>query len=64
MMEKQCYIILFLVFRTTNLHARAEEEVEDTKGVIRIRKSTKDRKRNDQKKKRTKGQARIYKAYI
>jgi hypothetical protein len=64
MMEKQWYIILFLVFRTTNLHARGEEEVEDTKVVIRICKSTKDRQRNDQKKTRTKGQARIYKAYI
>ena len=28
-----------------------EEEFEDTKGVIRIRKSKKDRKHNDQKKK-------------
>ena len=64
MMEKQWYIILFLVFITTNLHARGEEEVEDTKVVIRICKSTKDRQRNDQKKTRTKGQARIYKEYI
>jgi hypothetical protein len=37
-----------------------QEEFEDTKGVIRIRKSEKDRQNNDQKK-RTKEQATIYK---
>jgi hypothetical protein len=40
-----------------------EEELEDTKGVIIIRKSKKDRQRNSQKKKRTKGQTTIYKTY-
>ena len=38
------------------------EEFEDTKGVIRIRKSKKDSQHNDQKK-RTKGQTTIYKTY-
>jgi hypothetical protein len=39
------------------------EEFEDTKGVIRIRKSWKGRQHNDQKKKdkRTKGKTTIYK---
>jgi hypothetical protein len=37
-----------------------QEEFEDTKGVIRIRKSKKDKQHND-KKKRTKGQTTIYK---
>jgi hypothetical protein len=40
-----------------------EEEFEDTKGVIRIRKSKKNRQHNSQKKS-TKGQATIYKTYI
>ena len=39
-----------------------EEEFGDIKGVIRIRKSKKDRQHNGQKKKRTKGQTTIYKA--
>jgi len=38
----------------------SKEKFEDTKGVIRIRKSKKDRQHNDQKK-RTKGQTTIYK---
>ena len=37
------------------------EEFEDTKGVMRIRKSKKNRQHNDQKKK---GQPTIYKTYI
>ena len=37
-----------------------KEEFEDTKGVIRIRKSKKDRQHNA-KRKRTKGQTTIYK---
>jgi len=37
-----------------------QEEFEDTKGVIRIRKSKQDRQHNG-KKKRTKGQTTIYK---
>ena len=41
-----------------------QEECDDTKGVIRIRKSKKNRQHNGQKKnKRTKGQTTIYKAY-
>jgi len=39
-----------------------KEESEDTKGVIRIRKSKKDRQHNDQRKS-TKGQTTIYKTY-
>ena len=39
-----------------------EEEFEDTKGLIRIRK-TKDRQHNYQKKKKTKRQTTIYKTY-
>jgi hypothetical protein len=39
----------------------AKEYVEDTKGIIRIRKSKKNRQHNDQKKKTTKGQTTIYK---
>ena len=39
------------------------EEFEDTKGVIRIRKSKKDRQHNGPKKKSTKGQTTIYKTY-
>ena len=41
-----------------------EEEFEDTKGVIRMRISKKNRQHNDQKKKSTKGQTTIYKTYI
>jgi hypothetical protein len=43
-----------------------KEEFEDTKGVIRIRISKKNRQHNCQKKKykSTKGQTTIYKAYI
>ena len=41
-------------------YAFFEDKFEDTKGVIRIRKS-KDRQYNDEKKKRIKGQATIYK---
>ena len=37
---------------------------EDTKGVIRIRLSKKNRQRNGQKKKSTEGQTTIYKTYI
>jgi hypothetical protein len=40
-----------------------QEESEDTKGVIRIRKSKNDRHYNGNKK-RTKGQTTIYKTYI
>ena len=39
------------------------EEFEDTKGVIRIRKSKKDRQHYDKKKKSTNGQTTIYKTY-
>ena len=39
-----------------------EEEFEDTKGVIRIRKSMKERQQNGQKKK-NKQQTTIYKTY-
>ena len=39
-----------------------EDEFEDTKGVIRIRKSKKDRQNNGQGK-RTKEQTTIYKTY-
>jgi len=39
-----------------------KEEFEDTKGVIRIRKSKKNRQHNGQKK-TTKGQTTIYKTY-
>jgi hypothetical protein len=39
-----------------------KEEFEDTKGVIRIRKSKKNRQYNGQKKS-TKGQTTIYKTY-
>ena len=38
-----------------------EEELEDTKGVIRIRKSKKDRQRNSQKKKGQKDKQRYTK---
>jgi len=38
------------------------EEFEDTKGVVRIRKSKKDRQHTGQQK-RTKGQTTIYKTY-
>ena len=41
-----------------------EEEFEDTKGVIRMRISKKNRQHNDQKKKSTKGQTTIYKTCI
>ena len=37
--------------RVTNYHHSAEEKIEDTKGVIRIRKSKKDRQHNGQMKK-------------
>jgi len=36
---------------------------EDSKGVIRIRKSKKDKQHNGQKKEKTKGQTTIYKTY-
>ena len=39
------------------------KEFEDTKGVIKIRKSKKNRQRNGHKRKRTKGQTTIFKAY-
>jgi hypothetical protein len=40
------------------------EEFEDTKGVIRIRISKKNRQYNGQKEKNTKGETTIYKTYI
>ena len=40
-----------------------QEEFEDTKKVIRIRISKKNRQHNGQKKKGQKGQTTIYKAY-
>jgi hypothetical protein len=40
-----------------------QEEFEDTKGVIRIRISKKNRQNNGQKKKGAKGQTMIYKTY-
>jgi hypothetical protein len=40
---------------------RIHEEFEDTKGVIRIRKSKKDKQHNDPKEK---GQTTIHKTYI
>jgi len=41
-----------------------EEDFEDTKGVIKIRKSKKNRQHNGKKKKKgTKGQTTIYKSY-
>jgi hypothetical protein len=43
------------------LFRQKQKEFEDTKGVIRIRKSKKNRQHNDQK--RTKGQTTIYKTY-
>ena len=43
---------------------RLLEEFEDTKGVIRIRILKKNRKHNGQKKKSTRGQTTIEKAYI
>ena len=41
-------------------YSNSQEEFEDTQGGIRVRKSMKDRQHNDQKKKKTKGQTRIY----
>ena len=40
-----------------------EEEFEDTKGVVRIHNSKKDRQHNGGKRKSTKGQTTIYKTY-
>ena len=51
---------------TCNAHLEmyiCEEEFEDTKGLIRIRTSKKNRKHNGQKKS-SKGQTTIYKTYI
>jgi hypothetical protein len=42
----------------------SQEEFEDTKGVITIRVSKKNRQHNGQKKKSIKGQTKIYKTYI
>jgi hypothetical protein len=51
------------LLRVTNCDITIIEEFEDTKGVIRIHISKKNRQHNDQKKK-YKGQTTIYKAYI
>ena len=50
-------ILIFIV------NDKLEEEFEDTKGVIRIRQSMKNRQHNDQKEKYKKGQTTIYKTY-
>jgi hypothetical protein len=42
---------------------KGQEELEDTKGVIRTHVSKKNRQHNGQKKKKTKGQTMIYKTY-
>jgi hypothetical protein len=43
-----------MVFNATFINKQSlEEELQDTKGVVRIRKSKKGRQHNDKKKKRT-----------
>ena len=58
------YILLLVSFLgvSSQCPLHWEKEFEDTKGVIRIRKSKKYRQHNDQKK-GTKGHTTIYKAY-
>jgi hypothetical protein len=48
---------------TKRKSTKGQEELEDTKGVIRTHVSKKNRQHNGQKKKKTKGQTTIYKTY-
>jgi hypothetical protein len=58
--EKETHLNLFMFMELWQLHI---EEFEDTKGVIRIRKSKKNRQNNGQRK-GTKEQTTIYKTYV
>ena len=59
--NKQCFVLFCLLKLLTAMMTKHYEEFEDTKGVIRICISKKNRQHNGQKS--TKGQTTIYKLY-